>query len=183
MGSIFGKAKKENPESGNRRQQTQQAPNKKNGGSAAAVEITSKDRAVLDLKNARDKLRRYRGQLEKDSQKLEGQVKTLIALKQKNRALLLLKLKKVKENELETLDAKLMNVYSMIQSVEWASINVSVIAAIESGNIAYTTFVINTQLTNDAKFSFFQFNSTYQYTTNLTPLNRTIPYHTIPRYL
>lgn len=132
MGSIFGKAKKENPESDNRKQQTFQ---KKSGGNAVAVEITSKDRAVLDLKNARDKLRRYRGQLEKDSQKLEGQVKTLIALKQKNRALLLLKLKKVKENELEKLDVKLLNVYSMIQSVEWASINTSVISAIESGNI------------------------------------------------
>ena len=140
MGSIFGKAKKENPEGGNRKQQqTQQTPRQKIGGNAAAVEITSKDRAVLDLKNARDKLRRYRGQLEKDSQKLEGQVKTLIALKQKNRALLLLKLKKVKENEVEKLDAKLLNVYSMIQSVEWASINVSVITAIESGNITTHT--------------------------------------------
>ena len=102
----------------------------------------------MDLKNARDKLRRYRGQLEKDSQKLEGQVKTLIALKQKNRALLLLKMKKVKENELEQLDAKLLNVYSMIQSVEWASINVTVLSAIESGNTLFAYLHLRQSPTN-----------------------------------
>ena len=158
MGSLFGKAKKENPESGHRKQQTQQ----KSATRPKTVEITSKDRAVLDLKNARDKLRRYRGQLEKDSQKLEGQVKTLIAMKQKNRALLLLKMKKVKGNELEQLDTKLLSVYSMIQSVEWASINVTVIAAIESGNIHSS----HHSLTNDRHCISRFLQRNFQYTTN-----------------
>jgi hydroxymethylglutaryl-CoA lyase/charged multivesicular body protein 6 len=133
MGSSYGKAKSK--KAATTEHFRPPAP------SAAAVQrppnpqaqITQKDRAVLDLKNARDKIRRFRGQMEKDSQKLEAQARALIAARQKTRALLVLKLKRHKEKELEKLDAQLLNVYAMIQDVEWASINLSVLASIESG--------------------------------------------------
>jgi hypothetical protein len=132
MGQLFGK--NSNWQQKKNSQATSIKNNKNNNAAISKdAEITDKDRAVLDLKNARDKLRRFRGQLEKDSQKLESQAKALIALRQKNRALLVLKLKKYKEKDVEKLDSKLMNVHSMIQDVEWASINVSVLSAIESG--------------------------------------------------
>lgn len=57
----------------------------------------------------------------------------MIALRQKNRALLVLKLKKFKQKELDGMDVKLLNVMTLIQDVEWASINLSVLDAIESG--------------------------------------------------
>ena len=91
------------------------------------------DRAILNLKLARDKLRRYKGKLETDSKKLEEQVKELIALRLKKRALLVLKFKRYKENELDQIDAKLMTVQTQINDVEWASINVSILNAIEAG--------------------------------------------------
>lgn len=85
------------------------------------------------MKVARDKLRKYRSKLESDSTKLELQAKELIALRLKNRALLVLKLKRFKEKELDGIDAKLMTVQSQINDVEWASMNISIIKAIESG--------------------------------------------------
>ena len=82
---------------------------------------------------ARDKLRRYQIKLGKDSSKLETQAKELIALRLKDRALLVLKLKKFKQKELDGIDSKLLSVQSQINDIEWASINVSILNAIESG--------------------------------------------------
>lgn len=87
----------------------------------------------MDLKNVRDKLRRFRGRLETESKKLELNAKELIKMRQKNRALLCLKLKRFKEKELDGIDVKLMNIMTLIQDVEWASINLSVFSAIEAG--------------------------------------------------
>lgn len=131
MGQLFGKSI-----SGQRKQSSSSSNicnNKNTAVVSKGAEITDKDRAVLELKNARDKLRRFRNQLGNDSQRLESQAKVLISLRQKNRALLVLKLKKYKEKEVEKLDGKLVNIYTMIQDVEWASINLSVLSAIESG--------------------------------------------------
>lgn len=95
--------------------------------------IHTKDKAILNLKLARDKLRRYRSKMEIDMKKLESQARELIALKLKNRALLVLKLKRYKEKEVDGIDAKLMTVQSQISDLEWASINLTIITAIESG--------------------------------------------------
>jgi charged multivesicular body protein 6 len=130
MGTIFGKRNRSpisNPGAGVDRSRPQSQQDRQQD------RITEKDRAILDLKNVRDKLKRYRQRLEKDSEKLEFQARELIAMKQKNRALLVLKLKKFKREELEGLDQRLMNVLKTIEDVEWASINMKVIGAIEAG--------------------------------------------------
>lgn len=93
----------------------------------------SQDRAILNLKLARDKLRRYKEKLETDSKKLDEQVKELIALRLKKRALLVLKFKRFKEKELDGIDSKLLTVQTQINHIEWASINVTVLNAIEAG--------------------------------------------------
>jgi hypothetical protein len=65
--------------------------------------------------------------------RLEEQAKELIRLRQKTRALLVLKLKKYKEKEIENIDGQLLNILKMIEDVEWASINVEVMKSLESG--------------------------------------------------
>ena len=92
MGQLFGKNNSHGQNGSNGSNGTISIGN---NSKQKHAEITDKDRAVLDLKNARDKLRRFRAQLEKDSLKLENQAKALIALRQKNRALLVLKLKRL----------------------------------------------------------------------------------------
>ena len=78
-------------------------------------------------------MRRYQAKLGTDSTKLESQAKELIALRLKDRALLVIKLKRFKQKELDGIDSKLMFVQSQISDLEWASINVSILIAIESG--------------------------------------------------
>ena len=78
-------------------------------------------------------MRKYQIKLETDSKKLEFQARELIALRLKNRALLVLKLRKFKQKELDGIDSKLLSIQSQIRDVEWASINVSILKAIESG--------------------------------------------------
>lgn len=68
--------------------------------------------------------------------KLTDQAKTLISHKQRDRALLLLKLKRFKEQEVTKIDGELLSVMGMIDNVEWAAINVQAMKALKSGNDA-----------------------------------------------
>ncbi len=69
-----------------------------------------------------------------DSEKLTNEAKELIKQQKKDRALLVLKLRKYKENELNQLDAKLLSVMEMIEQVEWESANMEVLKALKAGN-------------------------------------------------
>lgn len=99
-------------------------------------EITEKDRAMLDLKNARDRLKKFRKKLEVDSEKLQNQALSLYKQKLTDRALLVIKLKKFKEKELNNVDSQLISVLEMIENVEWESANLEVLKALKSGNDA-----------------------------------------------
>lgn len=92
-----------------------------------------KDQAILQLKNTRDKLKRYRKQMDGESKRLETQVKELLKRGQKERAFLVLKLKRFKEKQASDCDAHLFNILSMIDNVEWATVNQEVFSAIKVG--------------------------------------------------
>ena len=51
----------------------------------------------------------------------------LVKAKQKNRALLVLKLKKHKTDEADNIDKQLFSVHEMIDNIEWASTNMKVL--------------------------------------------------------
>jgi charged multivesicular body protein 6 len=78
-----------------------------------AAEVTDHDRAVLDLKNTRDKLSRHRKKADKEAGKLAEQAKILVKEGRKDRALLLLKIKKFKMMHVEKVD---MQLFQVIQS-------------------------------------------------------------------
>lgn len=73
------------------------------------------------------------GQLEKDSETLQSQVKQLIHQQQKTRALLVLKLRRFKDSEADKVDAELMSVLEMIDTVEWEHTNMEVLRALKAG--------------------------------------------------
>jgi DNA-binding transcriptional MerR regulator len=85
--------------------------------------------AVLTLKLALCLLK-----LEKDSITLQEDAKKLIHLQQKARALLVLKLKRFKENEVTKVEGELMSVLEMIETVEWEHTNMEVLKALKAGN-------------------------------------------------
>lgn len=79
-------------------------------------------------------------QLESDSEKLQSQARELVQMRQKQRALLLLKLRKYKEKELDNVDNQLLNVFKMIEDIEWESANMEVLKALKVGTEALNKF-------------------------------------------
>ena len=69
------------------------------------------------------------------------QAKALVQNQQKNRALLVLKLKKYKENELNEIDSQLISVFKMIEDIEWESANMKVLKALKVGKL-YIIFLV-----------------------------------------
>ena len=98
--------------------------------------INDKDRAMLDLKRARDKLRRFRVKLEMDSGALEQRAKDLIREKKTDKVMFVLKLKKFKMKEVENVEGQLSKVLEMIQTINWEEQNAAVIKALQSGTNA-----------------------------------------------
>lgn len=58
--------------------------------------------------------------------KLHEQAKSLVKVNQKERALLVLKLKKHKETAVDGLEKQLLQVFELIDTIEWESTNIQV---------------------------------------------------------
>ena len=128
MGTLFGKPEKHHGKG--------HTPPNGNASTNQAAKVTDKDRAVLDLKNARDRLKRYRKKIETESEQLTNKAKILIKEQKKERALLVLKLKKHKEKEVVNIDGQLISVMEMIDTIEWEAANMEVMRALQAGNAA-----------------------------------------------
>ncbi|XP_076029950.1 charged multivesicular body protein 6-A-like [Oratosquilla oratoria] len=96
--------------------------------------VTEQDKAVLQLKTTRDKIRQYQkrneGTLEKDRQL----AKKLLTDGKKDRAKLLLRKKKFIEQQLNNTDNQLENIEKMIQDIEFAQIEIQVVDSLKEGN-------------------------------------------------
>jgi len=117
MGKVFSREKK-----------------KKKGHRQA--DITDQDRAILDLKNARDKLQKYQKKLAIESEELHDKARHLVKLKKQDRALLVLKLKKYKENECSKVDGQLLKIMELIETISWETQQLEVFDALKSGTAA-----------------------------------------------
>ena len=102
-------------------------------------EITAIDRAILDLKNARDRLRRYQIQLEKDLMKLTSRA---LAFKKQNKqtaAIHVLKLRQFKQREAQNVDNQLLNVHEMISTLNTKVDEAKILDALKQGTQALKT--------------------------------------------
>ncbi|KAL3925219.1 MAG: hypothetical protein SGILL_000555 [Bacillariaceae sp.] len=95
--------------------------------------ISATDRAVLDLKNARDKLTKYKSKLEKDEARLVARAKQYKEKGDTKNALNLLKLRKIKQKEVETAEGQLLNVMQMVQTIDSKQNDVRVMQAMKVG--------------------------------------------------
>ena len=96
-------------------------------------EISSIDRAVLDLKNARDRLQRYRKKLQKDEEKLVAQAKKARDAGKKQQALGLLRLRKYKEAQATNCENQLLNVLQMVETIDSKQNETQVLSALAAG--------------------------------------------------
>ncbi|ELT87903.1 hypothetical protein CAPTEDRAFT_145235 [Capitella teleta] len=98
--------------------------------------VTEQDKAVLQLKSQRDKLKQYQkkiiSQLERDRQV----AKDLLKIGKKDKAKLLLRKKKFQESMLEKTDGQLENIERMVHDIEFATIESQVVAGLKAGNEA-----------------------------------------------
>lgn len=111
-------------------------PKEETSSSSPQNNVNDKDRAMLDLKRARDKLRRFRSKLDADSEALESKARMLIRNKAQDKAMFVLKLRKYKKKEAENVEGQLSKVLEMIQTINWEEQNTTVLRALQSGTKA-----------------------------------------------
>jgi hypothetical protein len=95
--------------------------------------VSATDRAVLDLKNARDRLTRYRNKLEADEQRVIARAKQYKETGDTKNALNLLRIRKIKQKEVDTAEGQLLNVMQMLQTIDSKQNEVQLLQAMKVG--------------------------------------------------
>nr|CAH8860061.1 unnamed protein product [Trichobilharzia regenti] len=98
--------------------------------------ITEQDKAVLQLKQQRDKLNQMTKRIERQIECEHVLAKELVSRGRKERALLLLKKKKYLENLIQKTEIQLSNIEQLVNDIEFAQIEVEVLDGIKQGNDA-----------------------------------------------
>jgi hypothetical protein len=113
------------------------AANKKSTNRALAQsQITEVDRAILDLKNARDRLTKYNASLETSIEKLVQRAKAAKEAKRTQTALGLLRLKKYKQAQVESCQTQLLNVHQLIATIDSQQRNADIVQSMKAGKDA-----------------------------------------------
>lgn len=102
MGALFGKHKK------------------------PVTRVTEQDKAVLQLKQQRDKLKQYQKRIELNLEKDRQFAKKLLDEGKRDRAKLLLRKKKYQENLLQNTDAQLNKLEQLTHDLEFTQIEIQV---------------------------------------------------------
>ncbi|KAG2194658.1 hypothetical protein INT47_002342 [Mucor saturninus] len=104
------------------------------GAGASKNKITSQDKAILDLKVQRDKLKRYQKNLNVVIEKEVEAAKLALTQGNKKKALLALKKKKYQVQLLDKTDQQLMNLEELTHSIEYALVEKEILEGLKSGN-------------------------------------------------
>ncbi|KIW31709.1 uncharacterized protein PV07_03309 [Cladophialophora immunda] len=103
------------------------------GNSQSAHKISAQDRAILDMKNQRDKLRQYQKRITVITTRETEIAKECLAKGDKARALLALRRKKYQESLLSKTDAQLEQLEKLTSSVEFALVQKDVLFGLQQG--------------------------------------------------
>ncbi|XP_031698706.1 charged multivesicular body protein 6 [Anarrhichthys ocellatus] len=96
--------------------------------------VTEQDKAVLQLKQQRDKLRQYQKRINLQLEKERLLAKQLLRNGKKDKALLLLKKKRYQDQLLDKTENQIGNLERMVQDLEFAQIETKVIQGLKAGN-------------------------------------------------
>ncbi|CAJ0967178.1 unnamed protein product [Ranitomeya imitator] len=96
--------------------------------------VTEQDKAVLQLKQQRDKLKQYQKKITLQLQREREVAKQLLHDGKKEKAKLLLKKKRYQEQLLEKTDNQISNLEKMVEDLEFAQIEMKVIEGLKIGN-------------------------------------------------
>uniref|UniRef100_A0A3P9HKF2 Charged multivesicular body protein 6b n=1 Tax=Oryzias latipes TaxID=8090 RepID=A0A3P9HKF2_ORYLA len=96
--------------------------------------VTEQDKAILQLKQQRDKLRQYQKKIRLHLDRERRLAKTLLQDGKKEKALLLLKKKRYQDQLLEKTENQISNLERMVQDLEFAQIEKKVLEGLKVGN-------------------------------------------------
>ncbi|KAJ8013475.1 hypothetical protein DPEC_G00030180 [Dallia pectoralis] len=103
-------------------------------GRKRRTRVTEQDRAVLQLKQQRDKLKQYQKRISLQLEKERNLAKQLLKDGKKEKALLLLKKKRYQDQLLDKTENQISNLERMCQDIEFAQIEMKVIEGLKVGN-------------------------------------------------
>ncbi|KAF9076165.1 Snf7 family [Rhodocollybia butyracea] len=104
------------------------------GGSQSLPKITAQDRAILDLKLQRDKVKQYQKNLQYILDREEAIAKQHLGAGHKDRALIALRRRKYQQGLLLKTDGQLENLQQLVSSIEFSLVEVSVLHGLKQGN-------------------------------------------------
>jgi hypothetical protein len=81
--------------------------------------VTDKDLVILEMKHAKDRLRKLKSKLADEATRFDSIISTYVSAKQKSKAYMVLKLQRYKREELNKVEGQLSNVQDLIDAVEW----------------------------------------------------------------
>ncbi|KAF7887404.1 hypothetical protein EAF00_009698 [Botryotinia globosa] len=103
------------------------------GNSPSTQKISAQDKAILDMKNQRDKLHQYQRRITVLTDRETAIAKEMLAKGDKKRALLALRRKKYQESLLAKTDAQLEQLEKLTSSVEFALVQKDVVFGLQQG--------------------------------------------------
>ncbi|XP_055750238.1 charged multivesicular body protein 6-like [Salvelinus fontinalis] len=96
--------------------------------------VTEQDRAILQLKQQRDKLKHYQKRVTLQLEKERSLAKQLLKDGKKEKALVLLKKKRYQDQLLDKTEKQISNLERMVQDIEFVQIEMKVIEGLKVGN-------------------------------------------------
>ncbi|XP_037013922.1 charged multivesicular body protein 6 [Artibeus jamaicensis] len=96
--------------------------------------VTEQDKAILQLKQQRDKLRQYQKRVAQQLERERGIARQLLRDGKKERAKLLLRKKRYREQLLDKTENQIASLETMVQSIEFAQIETKVLEGLRLGN-------------------------------------------------
>ncbi|KAJ7492733.1 Snf7 family, partial [Mycena latifolia] len=104
------------------------------GANQSVPKITAQDRAILDLKLQRDKLKQYQKKIQVVLEREHAIAKAHLATGQKDRAVIALRRRKYQQSLLLKTDGQLETLEELVSTIEFSLVEVSVLHGLKQGN-------------------------------------------------
>ncbi|KAJ7169767.1 Snf7 family [Mycena filopes] len=104
------------------------------GANQSTPKITAQDRAILDLKLQRDKLKQYQKKIQVVLEREHAIARAHLATGQKDRAVIALRRRKYQQSLLLKTDGQLETLEELVSTIEFSLVEVSVLHGLKQGN-------------------------------------------------
>ncbi|KAH7311782.1 Snf7 family [Rhizoctonia solani] len=104
------------------------------GGKQSVPKISAQDRAIVDLKNQRDEVKRYRKRIQIILDREHAIAKEALANGNKRVALIALRKRKYRESMLQKTDGQLETLEGLVSSIEFALVEKDIMFGLQQGN-------------------------------------------------